>query len=924
MNLNTITTLFLAFLTSGFLIANDAGYKEAEKIGADHGREALQSSAPEILEADLEKILSRLTSKQFSGRLTGEPGERMATSYLAEFFKGLGLEPGARNDSFFEKFPYRSKMTLSGKNSMVIIEAGQTEKNFNSGEHYYPLPFSPSGKVDTKIVFAGFGIEDEDQEYNSFEGLDIEGKWLLVFRGHPESRPKLKRYAPLFRKTLLAKQKGAAGIIFIKAKNPKVGSELIAPSNSRASSKPLLPALTITDKLAETLFKSTGEKKGMLKELFDSYNKGDKSVGFALDHEVIVEINLKSQNDPGSNVLARLMAGEEPSDQVVIIGGHIDHLGRGEQGGSRAGGDLATKLHPGADDNASGIAVIMEIAQQLVAQKKAGKLKLKHDIIFAGWSGEELGLWGSRHYVKEARARNEKQIYPKITTYINLDMVGRLTDAGLQLRGIDSSYDFRDLLDRLPAVEGLDVNQIATPYVPSDSEPFFYAGVPILSASTGLHDDYHTPDDTYEEINFPGLLKITNYIKRLLVEVANRPEAPSFVQVPRQLSKEQAGMEKKLGVRVEPANKDDSGVKIAEVFKASRAAKAGFKTGDVVTRFDNQRLANIEDFHKAADQAKPGGAYPYTLKRGKKKINATLEMGERLVPFGSFSFNLDLSAPKGEIELTMFMSRKEIGSNGEVEFGARCIKFPAGQRSISDEEFEALSKACHASKRQRGFEEIIESNTYRGVVDTVYQSVKQDKGWQVVVQRGETKLEISPEERTHLSTAYRQYQAAKAWYTGLLSDEETSPSRRMRPPSSDSYSLSVDVGKEMAENKDIGFKISIDNLNDENEPRIGYSLMLGLSSNQGDWVEELYQEIGKALDAAEAGEAYSNSDIGNATITANPENKAVDVVVSVLNRDDRISSFNRKDYNRVGKVISKSERWLEWILQHESWFHTKP
>lgn len=242
---------------------------------------------------------------------------------------------------------------------------------------------------------------------------------------------------------------------------------------------------------------------------------------------------------------------------------------------------------------------------------------------------------------------------------------------------------------------------------------------------------------------------------------------------------------------------------------------------------------------------------------------------------------------------------------------------------IPVKEIALLAKACRSAKNHRPFEKIIETSTYRGVVDTYYRSIKKGQNWQVSVVRGDTTLEIPPQESEYLANAYQQSQAAAAWYNTLLKDQEVAPSRRRRPPTSETFSLNVPVGTEMAENDDVGFRISIDNLNEDHQLQLTYSLMLGRSANRDDWVQELYIEMGKALTAAETGEVYSSTEIGNAIVSANSAQKTVDVVVRVLNRDDRKSSFSRLDYQRIKKLIDKGQRWLDWTVENKSWFHTK-
>ena len=216
---------------------------------------------------------------------------------------------------------------------------------------------------------------------------------------------------------------------------------------------------------------------------------------------------------------------------VIVIGAHIDHLGRGISGSSLARDKEMGQIHHGADDNASGVAAMLEIAEYLAHQKRLGKLNFKRDVIFAAWSGEELNLYGSKHYVSQLQeliasltqghensgagaskaitdpdskpnphAPSRKgSIYPFITSYINLDMVGRF-EQRLILQGLGSSPYWKKAIERRNVVVQLNLKLSDDTNLPTDAREFYAAGVPILAAFTGSHSDYHSPRDTPEKL----------------------------------------------------------------------------------------------------------------------------------------------------------------------------------------------------------------------------------------------------------------------------------------------------------------------------------------------------------------------------------------------------------------------------------------
>ena len=508
-------------------LSKGADFPEAEAKAKEHGQSAIESSAATINQGDLKNFLERLASEEYEGRGTGDKGERMATAYLASFFEGLGLEPAGNDGTYFQEFGFNAGKEMNSENYLTIQihEPLGLVRTFKPGQHYLPVNFSVSGEMKSaRTVFAGFGIQDK--EYNSFENLNVKDAWVLVFRGSPKDRKDLQKFGPLVNKAQQAKKLGARGIIYIKGPNPGVGKMLVSPSQNVGSNNEILPSITISDKLAGSLL--GGTDNGSFKDIFESFYNGKKVEGFPLPYSISAQIGLTKKEDKGRNVIARLKVKENPSEEAIMVGGHIDHIGLGTRGGTRAKGKDTSLIHYGADDNASGIAAVMELAQFYTDLKSQGKLDLKRDIIFAAWSGEEMGLFGSKHFVKKQKEIKEDKIYPSISAYLNLDMIGRLEEKPLIVHGTGSSQSWDALVDSI-ATE-MKIEKSANPNLPTDSTPIYNAGVPILALFTGLHDDYHTPADTPDKIDYAGLLKVTNYLQSLTTATANREMPPDYVK----------------------------------------------------------------------------------------------------------------------------------------------------------------------------------------------------------------------------------------------------------------------------------------------------------------------------------------------------------------------------------------------------------
>lgn len=607
-------TFFVAFL-SLFALQLRADVLEPHFANAAtlQGLAAAESSSPQIAIDDLRKFVAELASEEFEGRGTGDRGEVKATAYLASFFTFLGLKPEGSDDTFYQPFPIDIGLEMVGENQL-----GWNETALKSGDDFLPLSISANAEVDeTEAVFVGFGIETED--YNSFEGLDVEGKWMVTLRGVPKELDKqLRRLGTLVAKAKTAKDKGAAGIIFIKAGNEGVNAELIPPSINVGSKDRHVPAFNVTDGAALQLLKPEGE----LSELFEAYYEGEKIVGRPLEERISAKVNLQKIEASGRNVLGRLVVEDEPSAEAIMIGGHIDHLGYGNRGGTLAKGEDTKRMHVGADDNASGIAAIMELAQHFTALKQAGELELKRDLIFVGWSGEEMGLVGSRHYIKTAKeSSGAETLHPAISAYINLDMVGRLRGKPLKLQGAGSSDAWAPILAGLAKQHDLEIQQSPSPFLPTDAAPIYSAGVPVIAAFTGLHPEYHTPFDTPDKVDYEGLHKVSSYLADLIQQLANREDALVYTEFVRPNQNPKVS----LGIAFEAAGGEGGGLKVTQVVEDSPAAKAGVKVGDVLNHLDGKKVNNRESLFRAIAELNANKEYPLAVKRGDEAVNLTIK-----------------------------------------------------------------------------------------------------------------------------------------------------------------------------------------------------------------------------------------------------------------------------------------------------------
>jgi len=309
----------------------------------------------------------------------------------------------------------------------------------------------------------------------------------------------------------------------------------------------------------------------------------------------------------------------------------VDHLGHGIGTSSLARDDEKGAIHYGADDNASGVAGVLEIAQHLATQQAAGTLPLRRDVLFAAWSGEELGLLGSQHFTHTftSGGTEPSTLTPSIAAYLNMDMIGRF-DKALILQGIGSSSIWPNEIERANVPIGLSITTQEDSYLPTDATSFYLKGVPILSAFTGAHGDYHTPRDTADKINSAGAEKVVRLMAGITRSLATRTEAIDYHAM-----EKPGGTVGRVALRVylgtipEYAPGDVVGVKLAGVAKGGPADRAGVQGGDVIVELAGKRVENIYDYTYAVDALQIGVPVSLVVLRGEQRLTLTVTPGSR-------------------------------------------------------------------------------------------------------------------------------------------------------------------------------------------------------------------------------------------------------------------------------------------------------
>jgi Tol biopolymer transport system component len=593
--------------------------------------ELVDTTAAAITADDARAHVERLTADEMEGRLTGTAGERRATAYVAAVFARLGLEPAGDAGSWFQAFPFTAGATLGEANRLSIggLEPAAAPV---LDRDWRPLALSANGEVAAAgVVFAGYGIvapgTDKIPDYDAYADVDVTDRWVMVLRFQPESVPPawrrhLLHYSDLAYKASVAKRRGARGLIVVTGPQATARDRLVELKLDAAGSATSLAGISLSDELAGRMLAGTGRDLASVQAALD---QGESVEAFALDGiEVAAALDIERERREGRNVLARLPAATTATGTApLIIGAHVDHLGRGEISGSLARSEERGAIHHGADDNASGVAAMLETAQYLADLERHDKLGARRDILFAAWSGEELGTLGSGHYVEQLARGTD--LRGKVAAYLNLDMVGHLDDK-LYLQGVGSSSVWEAEIERRNVPIGLPIATNSDPYLPSDSTPFYMQGVPVLHAFTGAHEDYSTPRDTADQLNYDGIRDTARLIAGIARSLARTPQAPDYVAVERAkggLSR--SHLRAYLGT-IPAYGQDESvkGVKLQGAVKGGPAALAGIRNGDVLVALGGVEIESIHDFMNAIGGLKAGDPTQMTVLRDGAPVTMTV------------------------------------------------------------------------------------------------------------------------------------------------------------------------------------------------------------------------------------------------------------------------------------------------------------
>jgi hypothetical protein len=597
-------------------------------IGLAAGLFAARISSEEYL-----GIIKFLASPEMRGRATGSPELEKAAAFIRDQFRGMKLKP-LSGDSYYQDFDVTTSARLGKKNELTYTTGGEHPETLHFQKDFIPLNLSSAGEVSGNLVFAGFGITAPEYNYDDYAGIDAKGKIVVLLRHEPQEFDEKSvfegkvytAHSQIFSKAANAKFHGAKAVLLVNDVGTHSGDAddlekfgaAEGPDNAglefvQVKASVVNKWLALSGKNLETI------ESGIDKDLHpESFALPDK---LRLDLDVDIAREVKTVHNVGA-----YLPGE--TSEYVVIGAHYDHLGLGEQFSMAP--SLAGTVHPGADDNASGTAGVIELARWLSQQPKH-----QRGVLFLTFAGEELGLLGSSYYVNHPLLPLKDDV-----AMINMDMIGRIRDRKIYVGGVGTGTTFAALLNQLVPKHDFDADLTEKAgYGSSDHTSFTTKQVPVLFFFSGLHADYHKPSDTWDKIDAPDAVRLLNLIADVTDQLIGSSPRPQFVRVaeaepPREVANPHSGKVSGGGYGPDFGSIPDftelpNGVRFADVRPGSPAAQAGLKAGDILSEFDGKPIQNLYDFTYALRASHAGQEVLVKVLRGTQTIEAKVLLTER-------------------------------------------------------------------------------------------------------------------------------------------------------------------------------------------------------------------------------------------------------------------------------------------------------
>jgi aminopeptidase YwaD len=620
----------------------------------------------------LRQVITYLASDALEGRRTGTPGANDAAHYIAGEFNRYGLRPGmqiarparTRGENqarYLQPFPYVSSVEL-GKDNLFQVNPGRADDiaYFQVGEDWTPLGFSSNAKIqNAEVVFAGYGISSAELKYDDYTASNCKDRIAIAFAGTPDGDNPHGQFVSAGQirfKAAAARAAGARALLLI-ASEEKLKDDRLSRLSYDNAGEAGIPVVVISRQLAAKILRAPDANLSKFEHAADSRSASAEGTALRLPLKgptFTIGVDVTRRETPSFNVVG-ILPGSDPKlkGEAIVIGAHYDHLGRG------GAGSLAPRegeIHHGADDNASGVAGLIELARMF----SSANPKPRRTIIFIAFSGEEEGLIGSSYYVNHP-------IVPLTNTVamINMDMIGRLKERNLIVGGVGTAQEWRSMVDAdnsmqsmtvslnttraeasasntFPIVVGANGNPVVTMdpskqfaltlnedgYGPSDHSSFYSKQVPVLFFWTGTHDDYHKPSDTAAKINYEGEARIVSFVSRVVSDIDKSDKRPTYAVAKSESQGRSGGFRVYLGTIPNYAESND-GLKLDGVRDDSPASKAGLKAGDRIVKMAGHDVKNVYDYTYALGEMKAGQEYEVEIVRGSDRLTLRITPAAR-------------------------------------------------------------------------------------------------------------------------------------------------------------------------------------------------------------------------------------------------------------------------------------------------------
>ncbi|MFC1481691.1 M20/M25/M40 family metallo-hydrolase [Candidatus Neomarinimicrobiota bacterium] len=573
-------------------------------------KQPIATADPAITKSDIYNHIAFLASDDLAGRYPGTPGSIKAAKYIANEFRRNGIMPFPQLDGYFQQMQFTSAVEVEPESYLQLNgEALRLDID------YSPLSYSKQGTFSGSVASVGYGldIQTDTLEWHDYAGVSADSTWMLLIDGVPDTiyHAITPSMAMLKQKVLVAKDKGVAGILVL-AGSAAAGVKPIQRAFVREFKDSGVLVVSISDAVGDRILGGTG-RVSELRESAGSMGGGASHAVPSIKIDGAVYLNEITHEI--ANV-AGYLEGNDPAlqGQYIVVGAHYDHLGYGGSGsGSLAPNDHA--IHNGADDNASGVAGLLEIAQKLASAN------LGRSVIFVAFNAEEEGLLGSKYFVNDLPIDKDS-----LAMMINLDMIGRLRDDQLTIGGTGTAPIFERVLPEFNRAYRFELTMSPEGPGPGDHAAFYYKDIPVLFAFTGAHEDYHKPTDDVAGIDTAGTVKVANFVYDVTEYFSQRPARPQF-KVSGMAANTTSRRSFRVTFGVIPAfGTAADGLALDGVIEDRPAATAGLHKGDTIIEINGNEIHNIQDYMYRLNELKPGDTVQVKARRGDETLDFTLQL----------------------------------------------------------------------------------------------------------------------------------------------------------------------------------------------------------------------------------------------------------------------------------------------------------